>query len=815
MKLLKFGGTSVGSPENIKQVIEIVSNRKEKISVVVSAFTGITNQLNSLSSFAAEGHEKFKDILNDIESRHINAVKELISIKRQSSILANVKMLINELDDIVKGVFLVREISPRVLDFIMSFGERLSAYIISEAIKDRDIKCEFLDARKLIKTNENFGNARIDIDVTYKNINNYFRRHKDLQIITGFIASTKDNQTTTLGRQGSDYTASIFGAALNASSIEIWTDVDGVMTADPQKVKRAFSIGNLSYEEAMELSYFGAKVIYPPTMQPASEKNIPIHIKNTFNPKGNGTIISDKLYSNGHLIKGISSIHDIGLLRVQGSGMIGVAGVSMRLFGALAKKKINVILITQASSEHSICVAIDSKNIISSKKAIEDEFSLEIESHRMENVIAEDGFSIIAIVGENMRHRHGIAGRLFQALGKNGINLIAIAQGSSELNISAVINKNDEAKALNVLHDAFFLSNTKSLNVYLLGTGQIGSTLLIQIEQQEKSLRSSQALDIKVLAVANSKKMYFDNDGISIRNWREILEKSDEKTNIEKFIDNMKSANMPNSIFVDCTASENITSFYPKILSSNISIVTPNKKANSGIYGYYKQLKDIANEHNVRFLYETNVGAGLPVISTLGDLISSGDKVLKVEAILSGTLSYIFNSFGLGKCFSEIVMEAQAKGYTEPDPRDDLNGLDFARKILILARETGIPLELKDIKVQNILSEKCRKAKSINEFFKHLKQMDEDFEKMKTKAIENKKVLRYIAVLENGKAEISLKSVDHQHPFYLLSGSDNIISFTTERYKKTPLVIKGPGAGAEVTGGGVFSDIIRISNYLM
>jgi aspartokinase/homoserine dehydrogenase 1 len=818
MKVLKFGGTSVGTPENINRVIEIVCEQKKKnngISVVASAFNGVTNQLTSIGTLAANAQEKFKDMLNDLELRHINAVKTLINVNKQSMILANVKMLINELDDVVKGVFLVQEISPRVLDFIMSFGERLSAYIICETIKDKGIKCEFLDARKLIITDDCFGNARVDFEVTNKNIKNYFKSHRALQIITGFIASTPNKQTTTLGRQGSDYTASIFGAALIASSIEIWTDVDGVMTADPQKVKRAFSISRLSYEEAMELSYFGAKVIYPPTMQPASERNIPIHIKNTFNPKAEGTIIGNKLFSNHHLIKGITSIREIAILRVQGSGMIGVAGISMRLFGALARKKINVILITQASSEHSICVAIDTKNSEAAKKVIKEEFSLEIATHRMEEVIVEGGLSIIAIVGENMRHRHGIAGRLFQSLGKNGINLVAIAQGSSELNISAVIDNQDETKALNVIHDAFFLSNTKSLNIFLLGTGLIGSTLLQQIEQQKNHLKEENGIDIRVVAVSNSKKMFFDYDGISIEHWKKLLEKSNNKMDVEKFIKNMKNANLSSSVFVDCTANAYNALTYTEILSSNISIVTPNKKACSGKYEYYKKLKDIAAEHNVRFLYETNVGAGLPIINTLNDLLTTGDKILKVEAILSGTLSYIFNSFSGNKHFSEVVREAKEKGYTEPDPRDDLNGMDVARKLLILSREIGLPIELSNIRIQSLISKKCIKAESINIFFKELMRMDDYFEKMKIDALKNKKVLRYIAILKGGKAEVSLKSVDSQHPFYPLSGSDNVISFTTERYKETPLVIKGPGAGAEVTAAGVFADILRISNYLM
>jgi bifunctional aspartokinase / homoserine dehydrogenase 1 len=815
MKILKFGGTSVGSPESIKQVIEIIAGRKkqnENISVVVSAFSKVTDQLTNIGYLAACGNEDYKILLNDLEARHTNAIKSLINIKKQSNVLANVKMMINDLDEVIKGVVLVKEISLSVLDFIMSFGERLSAYIISEAIKDQGINCGFLDARVVIKTDDHFGSARIDVPATYKNIRNYFKKNKELQIITGFISSTHKNQTTTLGRQGSDYSASIFGAALNASAIEIWTDVDGVMTADPREVKKAFPIKSLTYEEAMEMSYFGAKVIHPPTMQPAMEKNIPIVIKNTFNPLAQGTIVCRKGFSNGHLIKGISSISDIAILRVQGAGMVGVAGTSKRLFGALAKESVNVILITQASSEHSICVAINSKNVERARNAVEEEFSLEIKTKLMEDVVLEEDLSIIAVVGENMRHRHGIAGKLFYALGKNGINLVAIAQGSSELNISAVINGQDEAKALNVIHETFFLSDTKSLNVFLLGTGLIGSTLLQQINQQKDFHKTEQSLEIKVVAVSNIDKMYFDVDGIPIESWEDLLKEAKEKMDLKKFIGKMKNANLPNSIFVDCTANKFDESVYLDILSANISIVTPNKRANSGELKYYRKLRETANAHNVSFLYETNVGAGLPVISTLKELLSTGDRILKIEAILSGTLSYIFNSFKEDRAFSEIVREAKEKGFTEPDPRDDLNGLDVARKILILAREIGLTFEPKDIKVKSLIPENCRLTKSVNEFFTKLKAADAVFDKLKKSAEKEHRVLRYIATLENGKAVVDLKPIDRNHPFYNLSGSDNIISFTTERYKTTPLVIKGPGAGAEVTAAGVFADILRLAN---
>ncbi len=637
---------------------------------------------------------------------------------------------------------------------------------------------------------------------------------KTVQIITGFIASTSNNETTTLGRGGSDYSASIFAAALKANEIEIWTDVDGVLTADPKKVKKAFPLQSLTYEEAMELSHFGAKVIHPPTMHPAMEKKIPIRIKNTFNSSFAGTIINGKSSPNNFSIKGISSIDDIALIRIQGSGMVGVAGIAQRIFSALAAKKINIIMITQASSEHSLCLAVLPRFAVNAKKALHDEFHYEIKERLINDPIVESNLSIIAVVGENMRKTPGISGRVFQALGKNGINIVAIAQGSSELNISAVIGRENEAKALNALHDAFFLSIAKTVNLYIVGTGLIGGTLLRQIQQQEDFLAKEYLLNVKVIALANRRKMLIDKSSIDAIQWDSTISQKGVKTNLDIFIDEMKKHNLPNSIFVDCTASEAVADRYLEILDSSISVVTPNKRANSKNYKYYEQLKYSALKHNVKFLYETNVGAGLPIISTINDLVSSGDKVSKIEGVLSGTLSYLFSSFTKGKKFSNIVKEAREKGFTEPDPREDLNGLDVARKLLIMAREIGLKMELKDMKVESLIPKPALKSKSVADFFLKLKDHDHEFEARRKKAEDKGNVLRYIARLENGKAEISLQEVDSNHPFYSLSGSDNIFAFTTKHYQSMPIVIKGPGAGADVTSAGVFADIIRISNFL-
>jgi aspartokinase/homoserine dehydrogenase 1 len=813
MKVLKFGGSSVSTPQRIQSVIKIIEPYlKGKVAVVFSAFGGVTDLLIQVSTLALEGDQDYKQKLEQLETRHLDAVRELIGVQKQSSILAHVKMTMNELEDVLHGVYLVKERTPRTLDYIMSFGERLSAYIIAEAIKDQQISAEFLDARKVVRTDNNFGYAKVDFETTNKLILEHFEKRSPVQIITGFVATSESGETTTLGRSGSDYTAAIFAAALDATDLEIWTDVDGMMTADPRLVKKAFTVPQMSYEEAMELSHFGAKVIFPATMQPAMVNRIPIWIKNTFNPTFKGTVIHAES-TNGKLIKGISSMNGISLLNVQGSGLLGVVGVSMRLFATLARERVNVILISQASSEHSICIAVESIYAKHAKAAIEREFQHEIRSEEIDEVQVQGNLSIVAVVGDGMKHSPGTSGRMFSAFGKNGINVVAIAQGSSERNISAVVGQPDVAKALNALHEAFFLSDRKLLNIFMVGTGLIGNTLLNMVDEQFAKLASENKLEVSVEAIANSRKMLFSEQGLNLKTAIDDMKTTGEEMSMARFVDKMLSLNKPNSIFVDCTSSEEVTDFYESILDANISIVTPNKKANSASQEKYQQLKETAFKRSAKFLFETNVGAGLPVINTLNDLLLSGDKVISIEGVLSGTLNFIFSNYATGKKFSDVVKEAKEKGYTEPDPRDDLSGKDVARKILILSREAGLKLELTDIETESLVPEDCQKVKTVDEFFKALEKHDGSFEKLLKDASSRGEKLRYKAVLRDGKVKVSLGSVDDQHPFYSLSGSDNIILLTTERYHDRPMVIRGPGAGAAVTAAGVFADIIRIGHY--
>ncbi len=817
MKVLKFGGTSVGSVESIKLVIGILEksiSRGERTAVVFSAMGGATNRLIEIGRMAAAGNQEYFELLKVVEERHFATIRGLINVKQQSSTFANIKGLFNELEDILRGVSLIRELTDRTLDLIMSFGERLSTNIITEALKNKGIKAEFCDARQLIRTNAHFGKADVDFETTDRQILEHFAKTSALQCITGFIGATEEGITTTLGRGGSDYTASIFGAALDAQIIEIWTDVNGLMTADPRKVPNAFTIPSISYAEAMELAFFGAKVIYPPSLQPAFAKNIPLRVLNTNDADFEGTLVDRSANHKQYAITGISSIDDMALVNIQGSGMIGVAGISARLFTTLSESNISVVLISQASSEHSICFTIDHQLAERAQQVLEKAFEVEIKNGDIDSIGIEKNVSIIAIVGEGMRKSSGVAGKLFSVLGKNGINIIATAQGSSELNISVVISKNDLSKALNAIHGVFFLSETRSLNLFIVGVGLIGGTLLEQVGSQSAFLSGQRLLKLNVAGLSNTKRMLLEPSGIAPDRWREELADNGVKTSIPAFVDRIIELNLPNSVFVDCTSDKDIVRHYGKLLDASISVVTPNKVANSGRYEEYQRLQRTALQRGVKFLYETNVGAGLPIINTIQGLMDSGDKFIKIEAILSGTLSYIFNTFGPGLRFADVVREAKAKGYTEPDPRDDLSGTDVGRKILILAREVGIPMEPEEVKIAQLLPDNCLQAPTVEAFFAELEKSNEFFEGLLDGAKAKNGVLRYIATLENGHATVELRPVDDKHPFYNLSGSDNIVSFTTDRYKDRPLVVKGPGAGAEVTASGVFADIMSISSYL-
>jgi bifunctional aspartokinase / homoserine dehydrogenase 1 len=817
MKVLKFGGSSVATGERINNLISIVKPRidqGEKMTIVFSAFGGITDMLIEMSELSSQGKDKYIALYHQFKDRHTAAAKELLDPDSFTEISIGLEDNHDTLKDLLKGIFLVKEVSPRTMDYVLSFGERNANYIIAAAMNQRGIKASYLDARKVIITDKNFGSAKVNFATTNAAIKKYYSENANsTHIVTGFIASDQGGLTTTLGRGGSDYTAAIVAGALDAEVLEIWTDVDGVLTSDPRKVKQAFTIPKLSYAEAMEMSHFGAKVIYPPTIQPALSKGIPIYIRNTFNPSFVGTLIDKEQDSSFRsVIKGISSLSGLAIIRLQGSGMMGVPGVSGRLFSTLGAAKVNVVLISQASSEHSICIVVNDKDVASAKEAINEAFDKEIGDGLIEPALSQHDLCVVAVVGEQMKNVPGIAGKVFGSLGRNGINIVAIAQGSSELNISFVIEKHDESKALNAIHDTFFLSDTKRINVFMIGVGLIGGTLLRQIDQQKAALRQQLGLEIVVAGISNSKTMIFDENGISLSNWKTSLGDSKEISNPQQFIDQMISMNLSNSIFIDNTADGKIPDLYEQIFKSAISVATPNKVAASSAFDNYVHLKSIAKQNNVQFLFETNVGAGLPVISTLRNLIQSGDTITKIEAVLSGSVSYIFNSFDGSRSFSELVTEAKTLGYTEPDPRDDLSGADVARKITILAREAGYKVDTSEVSIDPILTKSCLTATSVEDFFVALEKDNGHFDGLLAQAKTQGGALRFIAKAENNKVSASVQIVTPDNPFYQLGGSDNMIVFTTSRYAHRPLVVRGPGAGAEVTAAGIFAEIISAGN---
>ena len=808
MKVLKFGGTSVGSPERIRGVKKIIKSQVSPCVIVVSAFQGVTDDLKQMSELAANRDDSYEIMLEKLILKHVEFTKQLIVKTKQNSLLEDIKNITDDLRETLSGIYLLRELSKHTLDQTLGTGEILSSLILSKIIDD----CHLIDARKFIKTDSNFGFANVDFVKTDALIVKSLTGIRKHTLVPGFISSNERGEITTLGRGGSDYTASIFAAALDAEVLEIWTDVDGFMTADPKKVEKAYAIESLTYSEAIELSHFGAKVIYTPTLRPVYKKNIPIVVLNTFSPESKGTIITNK--SDGNQIspiKGISSIDHIDLITLLGTGMVGVTGTSMRLFGALARKNINIVLITQASSEYSITFAVTPVDSTNASDAITEEFNVEININKELKILVEKNLSIIAIVGERMKNTPGISATLFRSLGRNGINVIATAQGSSELNISVVIKNESLKKALNVIHDGFFLSRFKEMYLFIAGTGLVGTSLMKQLQKQYSTLISEHNLKINLIGVTNSRKMLIDKRGISLECYKEVLKTSGEKSDISIFIQQMTKLNLRNSVFIDCTADEDVASRYADILSKYVSIVAANKIACSSAQSYYQQLKSIANERGVKFMYETTVGAGLPIIKTINDLVLTGDKILKVEAVLSGTMNFIFNELSPEMPLSYAIKKAREKGYSEPDPRVDLSGTDVVRKILILSREAGYSIEKEDVIVNKFIPEECFKG-DLNDFFEKVKEYDAEFEQKRIEITKQNRKWRFFATLDLGKAKVELITIGSEHPSFNLEGSNNIILLTTDRYKELPMVIKGYGAGAEVTAAGVFADLMRVVN---
>jgi len=813
MKVLKFGGTSVGSSENINRVISILENhgKTDAVVCVVSAVGGITDKLLLTGKQAQNKDISYKDTLNLIKDIHFSIINEL-NLGTGENITKEVDNEFQELEDLLNGIYLINELSPKTSDKLVSFGEKLSSFIIAETMKNRGLSADRKNSQELVVTNSNFTKAEVDFKITNANIQDYFKTAvQNITILPGFVSKSKLGEQTTLGRGGSDFTAAIVAAALKVDQLEIWTDVSGMYTTNPRMVKQAYPISKISYQEAMELSHFGAKVLYPPTVQPVLSLGIPIHIKNTMEPEAVGTVISNEIVEESTPVKGISNISNIALLTLQGSGMVGIPGFSKRLFETLSQEKINVIMTTQASSEHSICLGIDEKEADSAKIAIDAAFENEIALEKIDPIIVETGLSIIALVGDKMKNHQGISGKMFSTLGKNNINIRAIAQGASEKNISAVITESDVKKALNTLHEQFFESKTKQLNVFITGVGNVGERLVEQIKQQKKYLKENLKINLRIAGLSNSRKMIFNEEGINLKNWKEQLEDGEQAT-LQGFFEKTKALNLRNSIFVDVTANADVANLYANYLRQSIGVVACNKIACSSDFKNYKLLKELSLKYNAPYLFETNVGAGLPIIDTLNNLIASGDKVNSIQAVLSGSLNFVFNNFTDKTKFYDVVKQAGAEGYTEPDPRIDLSGVDVARKILILARESGVEMNLEDIENTSFLSEAGLKSDSVDDFYQTLIADEAHYQKLYASAKANNCQLKYVAQFNDGKASVGLQEIPEGHPFYNLEGSDNIVMFYTQRYPKQPMIIKGAGAGADVTASGLFADIIRIGN---
>ena len=813
MRVLKFGGSSVANAANIEKVIEIIRhslNENDKICVVLSALGGITNNLLEAANLALKKDEGYIDIIESITSRHIELVKASIPMQCQSALLSGVKELCNELEDICKGVFLVKELTAQTKDSICSYGEILSSKIFSKILEYHGVTNVWCDSIKLIKTNSEYEKASADMVATAENLKKLLNDEiGNCFVFPGFIGSDIHGKTTTLGRGGSDYTAAIIGAALEVDAIEIWTDVSGMMTADPGMVKNVRIIPEISYEEALELSHFGAKVIYPKTVAPLIKSHIPIWVKNTFATQDKGTCISCEAKTNGNPIRGISRMKRVAIITLEGSGMIGSPGYSKKLFEALATEKINAILITQSSSEYNICVVVEESLAEQAQAAINANFFFEIETGKVNPVRVEKKLAVVALVGDTMKSRVGMSGKMFSALGRNGINVRAIAQGSSERNISAVISEYDVKKAINVLHEEFFENTYKQINLYICGTGNVGKKLLHQLNLQKEWLKEKMHLQLKIVSIANSRKKLFSDDGIDLNCWDKELNNG-KSLELNEFIENVISENRRNSVFVDMTANAEVAKQYPALLQKSISVIACNKIACSSDNNYYQKLKSLANRFNVSFLFETNVGAGLPVIGTLNDLMRSGDEIISIEAVLSGTLNFVFNNYTGENTFADVVRDAASEGFTEPDPRLDLSGIDVMRKILILVRESGFQMEIDDIENDPFMPPECMEG-DIDNFYCQMEKHESHFKSLLKNAQKNGKKLKYVAEFKNGKAKTGLKEIDPDHDFYHLYGKDNIVLFYSRRYSQQPLVIKGAGAGAEVTASGVFADILRAS----
>ena len=812
MKVLKFGGSSIADSKSISNVIEIIKNNTDELCIVVSAIGNVTDLLLNCLKFAkSQKKNDYKSLLLEIEKINLEPIKKCIPLEYQSKSISFVKKHLNEIESLLDSISLWKEITNKNLSTVSGYGEIISSYIINEIFNHNGIISQHMDSRLFIKTKLEDGVQILDNELTGKKIYEHFKSKRErIIVIPGFISSDNNNEITTLGRGGSDYSASIITDHLNGDILEIWTDVSGMYTANPKIVKQAVPISKISYYEAMELSYFGAKVIYPPSIQPLVNKKIPLLIKNTFNPKHLGTKISEEYSSNEVVVKGISHIDDVSLINIEGSGMFGVTGFAKRMFEALSEKNINVIMITQASSEHSICVAVRTNCDEIARKTIDNKFSHEISSGEISPSRIERNLVNIAVVGEEMKNHQGISGKLFSTLGNNNINIKAIAQGASERNISIIVDKKNLNKAINSLHEKFFESQIKQLNLFIIGVGNVGGRLLGQIKMQENYLSEFLGLKIRVLGISNSRKMILSNSPINLSNWGGELDQSNESADKEAFFSHAIKLNLRNSIFVDNTASESIAKEYLRYLKNSIGVVTCNKIAAADVLDNYLNLKNISRKYGSSFLFETNVGAGLPIIDTLNNLVASGDQILEIQAVLSGSLNFIFNNFKKGISFYEVTKTAQKNGFTEPDPKIDLKGIDVARKILILARESGISIEFDEIENKSFLPKDCLDTTDNESFFNSLKENDSYFNKLLNNAEKKNSKLKYVATLKNGKASVGLKEISKDHDFYNLKGSDNIVLFYTNRYKNQPLIVKGAGAGGEVTASGIFADIIRI-----